>query len=256
MKLLRTIDLSFTSTTLWVLAFTLITPLMILAPAAFTTDVAVQTTRLPISQLAELIIPFVVIATVYAGMISSFLHRQSMSFWSMGWLMVSFLALGLLAMGQGIHFSAQTLNHFVITNRIFNELRDVAYLFNERLTHLIWLPPILSFPSVMAGWEMLNANTSKEKSAFNSLIALLGIGAGGWYGLVTGLAVLEAQLAKFAIQGLVGLLIVGLAAAISRKKLFSLASIINIVSLATMLGIILLWRLRYGGFPEPLDVLL
>jgi hypothetical protein len=255
MKVNTLIDSSFTSKTLWILAFVLVTPLMILAPAAFTTEVAVQTTKLPLSQLAELILPFIMITFCFAGMIGAFLHRQSMSWLSVVWLMVSFLALGLLAMGQGIHFSAQTLNHFVITNRIFNELRDVAYLFNERLTHLIWLPPILSFPSIIAGWELLtHSDDSKPSPQLPNLF--LGSVAGGWYGLVTALAILEAQLAKFAIQGLIALLVVGVITAIVKKKLFSLGSIINIVSLGTMLMLILLWRLRYGGFPEPLDILL
>lgn len=256
MKVSSLIDFSFTSRALWILVFVLVTPLMILAPAAFTTNVAVQTTQLPLSQLAELIIPFVIIALCYAGMISSFLHKQSMSLLSVLWLMISFLALGLLAMGQGIHFSAQTLNHFVVSNRILGELRDVAYLFNERLTHLIWLPPILFFPSIIAGWELLTPHSFWEKNKFNLSTLLLGSMAGGWYGLVCALAILEAQLAKFAIQGLVGLLLVGTAITIKKNKQFSLGAIINMVSLTVMLVLILLWRLRYGGFPEPLDILL
>lgn len=256
MKVNAIIELSFTSKSLWILAFIVVTPLMILAPAAFTTDVAVQTTRLPISQLAELIIPFIFIATCYAGMISAFLHKQNMTILSVIWLMVSFLALGLLAMGQGIHFSAQTLNHFVITNRIFNELRDVAYLFNERLTHLIWLPPVLAFPSIITGWELLKPSSFSDRSKFELPTFVLGSLAGGWYGLITALAILEAQLAKFAIQGILALLIVGIATTVAKKKVFTLGSIINITSMSIMLILILLWRLRYGGFPEPLDILL
>lgn len=244
-----------TKQSLWMIAFSLITPLMLLAPALFTTEVAVQTTTLPIGQLAELIIPFSVIAAVFAGVVGSFLHRQVMTVARLAMLTISFLALGLLATGQGIHFSAQTLNHFVITNSIFGELRDVAYLFNERLTHLLWLPPVLGFPTIMAGWEWVSNHTSFNKSVKKMVVLLIGSVVGSWYGLVAGFAVLEAQLAKFAIQGLVLLLIVGVVMSIWRKRLLSLGSVINIVSLVSMLGIIMLWRIYFGGFPEPLDVL-
>lgn len=244
-----------TRQSLWMIAFSLITPLMLVAPALFTTEVAVQSTTLPLGQLAELIIPFSVIAVLFAGVVGSFLHRQIITVARLGMLAISFLALGLLATGQGIHFSAQTLNHFVITNSIFGELREVAYLFNERLTHLIWLPPVLGFPTIMAGWEWVSNRTSFNKSVAKMMVLLIGSMVGGWYGLVAGFAVLEAQLAKFAIQWLVVLLLGGILVSIWRRRLLSLGSVINIVSLFSMLAIIALWRLRFGGFPEPLDVL-
>jgi hypothetical protein len=252
MKLFTYLKPAINSKQLWTLAFVGATPLMILAPALFTTEVAVQTTKIPFSQLAELIIPFSVIAFFYAGMIGAFLDKQRTTALTIIWLMLSFLILGMLGIGQGIHFSAQTLNHFVVTNEIFGELRDVAYLFNEKLTHLIWLPAVISFPIIVAGWELLVSETEKKMKSFS---IGLGTAAGSWYGLITGLAILEAQLAKFAFGWLVLLIILSGGASLFRKKLFNLGPVIAIVSNLVTLGILVLWRLKFGGFPEPLDVL-
>ena len=227
---------------------------MIFAPALFSTEVAVQTTKLPIGQLLELLIPFTGIAFFYAGMIGAFLSGKKTTFLSLVWLMVSFITLGLLAIGQGIHFSAQTLNHFVVTNKIFGELREVAYLFNEKLTHLIWLPAVIGFPSIVAGWEFVSPQQKDFRDTFLPSI-LFGTVSGGWYGLITALAILEAQLAKFAFTWLIGLLVFVIGAALLKKKVFSLGSIISITSSMTTLLLLLLWRVYFGGFPEPLNVL-
>jgi hypothetical protein len=225
---------------------------MILAPALFTTEVAVQTTQIPFAQLAELVIPFLIISFFYAGMISAFLHKQQTSLYSILLLMTSFTVLGLLAIGQGIHFSAQTLNHFVVTNQIFGELREVAYLFNEKLTHLIWLPPVISFPIIIAGWELLE---SKVKNQYTMLNLFFGSIAGGWYGVITAFAILEAQLAKYTFIWLVGLLVCSVVIGLLKKRLFSLGFIISIIANLATLSILVLWRVKFGGFPEPLNVL-
>lgn len=243
----------------WTLAFIGVTPLMILAPSLFTTEVAVQTTKLPLGQLAELIIPFAGITFVFAGMLGSYLDQQKMSVPKLVWLMISIGALGMLAIGQGIHFSAQTLNHFVVTNKIFGELRDVAYLFNEKLTHLIWLPAVLSFPLVAAGWEALTSERNKKRfklSSIFSLPMLAAVAAGSWYGLIGALAILEAQLAKFAFSGLLFFIVLGLSIVGIKRELPKPALIIHLTSMIAMIGILVLWRVAFGGFPEPLDVLL
>lgn len=243
----------------WTLAFIGVTPLMILAPSLFTTEVAVQTTRIPFGQLAELILPFAGITFVFSGMLGAYLDQQKMTVPKLVWLMISIGALAMLAVGQGIHFSAQTLNHFVVTNKIFGELRDVAYLFNEKLTHLIWLPAVLSFPLVSAGWEALTEEKKVDQRSFLktifSLPTVVAVAAGSWYGLIGALAILEAQLAKYAFTGLAFFIVIGLGIAGFKRNLLKPALLIHLTSMCAMIGILVLWRLIFGGFPEPLNVL-
>lgn len=236
----------------WSLVFTAVTPLMILAPAAFTTNVVVQSTAIPFSQLAELVVPFAVIAFLYAVALSRYLNQRKLGIFETSWLMICFFVLGVFALGNGIHFSAQTLNHFVVTNKILGELREVAHLFNEKLTHLLWLPAILTFPLTLAGWELLE----KKLLKLRVIDMLLSVIVGGWYGVLVGLAILEAQLAKVSLIWIAGLLGLGLLAAVTQKKLRTPMLIVHFIALFSMIGLITVWRLRYGGFPEPIDVIL
>jgi hypothetical protein len=254
--------------------FAFCTPLIILAPALVATNVSVQSTRLPVGQLLEVLLPFAVLCVVYVFALVQHFPNRKLSLVETGWLMLCFFIFGLYTLGNGIHFSAQTLNQFVMTNKILGELQSVATLFNEKLTHIFWMPGLMLLPITLAGWEILDNEKAsplattvdslktaaermfKSGSQFTTqaqqLIAAL---AGGWYGSLLGLALLEAQVAKQAIMLIV--LCIGSVSVVAlvRKKLTAPTIVFTLVSSTCMLTIIVLWRLKFGGFPEPLNVL-
>ena len=277
------------STSLALLIFAILSPIFIFIQMMLGFPVAVTGLAIPITQIFQLVASSGVIFATYTLVVFSYLRKCArMSGMVLLLLIVSTGLLGVFGLGQGVHFAANSLSYFIITNRIVGELRAITDFYDEKLSHLIWLPSGILFPATFAAWELVwSPGTGGSLAAQKSNIMVTadhgrpepnhrsnhrgwgqGLdqekkwwwavgGLGSWYGVLIGLASLEAQLAKpIALPlAITSLLVLGMLTVINKRTIFTPGWTFALASNSWLILTVTGWYLRFRGFPEPIGVL-
>lgn len=202
---------------------------------------------IPLGHLLELFVSSTTVIILYLFIINHLLpdkldkQRRGLLFFC-----ISIVAVYLL--GAGMHFAANSISHFVNKIGDTGELKNVVHFYDEYLSHLIGIPPIILMPLSISMWSFVTKPV--ERSGYTqSLIA------GVLFGLMTAIVALEGKVGH-TIALPISIVALGLWYRY-RKKVDSKDIAVNfdLAAYAAMAVALIIWGIVYQGFPEPIGTL-
>lgn len=236
--------------------FSTFVPLVFIIHATFNTPVSIGDYTIPAGHLIELFVTFPVTLISYILILRDIIIKHTADGRvPLVPLLFSLVVMAVFGIGNGVHFSANSLSHFISDADIQGEVTDMAYFYDEQLSHWIWTPPMtVLLPFSLIVWVLYLPAMMEEPHQPVNLPIILG---SVWFGVVMALSALESQMGPLIGVISVGLLIYTLRRIANLKTIaLKIPTVAFPVIVLTLIPLVIaIWGVVNGGFPEPLDVL-